>query len=141
MPTPSEDYHATDPAVRDFLRNWCRRHLAGQAPWRDPLAPEYRQYFFTLGQTFTAHTTWDLHRSNRAAQILATGFYRHDQAAIVTPAFSWMDLPEPIYDPLGFYSRGSASLVVPDVAFNYPRPYSRGRRHYWTGAPRKRMNR
>lgn len=141
MSAASEDYHATEPEVRDFLRNWCRRHLTGQAPWRDPAAPGYPQYFYTIGQAWTAHTAWDLARSNRTAQLLINGTYRHDQAEITTPDFTFMDLPEPIFDPIGQYSRGSATLVVPATAFNYPRPYSKGRRHYWTGAPRRRMNR
>ena len=140
MSTQSSAYHAAPPRVLDFLRNYTRRHLACQGPWRIPPAWNTPEYFYTLGQAFTAYTTWDLWRSNYSAQLFEYGTVNPEQPMIVIPAGTWTGLPEPIWDPSGTWSRGSQVLVTPAHAVNYPRPYSKGRRHYWTGAPRKRRN-
>lgn len=136
----STAYHAAPPAVRDFLRNYTRKHLSCQGPWRIPPLYDTRQYFYTPGQPFTAYTTWDLWKTNYTAQIYYTGSPTPEQPIILTPSFSWTNLPEPIFDLWGDWSRGSQTLLPKQLLVNYPRPYSRGRRHYWTGAPRRRRN-
>ena len=141
MSAASVRYHALPRSALAALTNRARSGLRYLAPWHDAYPPYARQYFVTFGMSFTARSAYDLARDNFAYQSLSAPPFTHQQLAFAVPEFSFTGAPDFPIDPLGLYDPGMHCSAYAAYLFNYPKPYSRPRRSYWTGAPRRRRNR
>lgn len=129
-----------DPAVRDFYRNFALRNTRYCQPWPWPEYPGSLQYFTTLGQAFTAALGYDIARCNFSAQAFQLGSWDKNIVLFRDDPGFYHPTATPYLDANGFMEWQAQWSTIPTYCSNYPRPFSRGRRSYWTGAPRRRMN-
>lgn len=129
-----------DQAVRDFYRNFANANTRYCQPWPWPEYPGFNQHFTTLGQSFEGALGYDIARRNFAAQVVQLGSSDKNIVLFKPDPGFYHTYPTPYLDTQGLLEWPAQWSTVPTFCSNYPRPYSRGRRSYWTGAPRKRMN-
>jgi hypothetical protein len=136
----SAAYHAMPRKDQEFCHNWALRSSFYCTPFipADPYDPN--SHFATLGSCWTGATGADVAHSNLNVQYFIFGDCVNRPMVLYPAGYGFNENDEPARDIFAMYCYWPQFEWVPMMAFNYPRPFFKARRSYWTGAPRRRRN-
>lgn len=141
MSTYSQAWHSTDPAIRDFWRNYATQltGLCGPDDTVDPADPD--RWFNLVVAAFHRYRGYHVAQRNWSYQLADSGSF-HNNSVAWTDNYLWTPRGwEPATDYLWGNDLADQWTDVPLYAWNYPHIGIRVKRSYWTGKPRRRRNR